>query len=331
MEKFGRMVAECIQTGTDTIDYTKALTLIEHLQPRKDMYRFVFDTIRDLAYSGSRQDKLNTLALVDFFFKNGLKEFISELQNSPSIHALSGEPVVRDPYVHGVLCELSASWIPVCQSAHCLGPVFIEWQRGLTSFRYRYVLNQAMADKFSADFSATLQLLVVFNEAIVTAFVENLGPDDEMLQQIYPNVNEVHMRLKELKPTIPDPYVTRIIGYLEEYCELCKAQYTSFAKAGILDIDALAEMAGRGIPEQTPVQSQRAVAKPPPAQARPKQGAVVDDLLDFRPPQGGAGKGKGPGKPDPFAGFEFADDLPEDDVSNAEFAAFLGNISTKKK
>jgi hypothetical protein len=36
-------------------------------------------------------------------------------------------------------------------------------------------------------------------------------------------------------------------------------------------------------------------------------------------------------KTDPFAGFEFADDLPDDGVSNDEFAAFLGNISTKKK
>jgi hypothetical protein len=187
-----------------------------------------------------------------------------------------------------------------------------------------------MADKFSADFSTALELLGMFNDAITNAFVEQTGPYDEVLQQIYPNVNELHQRLKELKPTIPDPYVTRVITYLEEYCELCKTEYSSFARSGELDVDALAEMASRGLPEQAP----------------PPRTDLVDDLLDFGPPpakpqqkppaqpprsQQPPPQQKPKSKADPFAGFEFADDLPEDGVSNDEFAAFLDNISTKRK
>jgi hypothetical protein len=71
-----------------------------------------------------------------------------------------------------------------------------------------------------------------------------------MLLEVLPNVNEVHQRFKERKPTMPDGYVVRIIAYREEYCELCKTCYATFTRGADFDIAGLAEMAGRGIPQR---------------------------------------------------------------------------------
>jgi hypothetical protein len=222
-------------------------------------------------------------------------------------------------------------------------------------------MNEQMVAKFRADFSAAHELLSMFNQAIVDALVGDLGSEGEMLQEILPNVNEIHQRLRELKPTMPDPYVVRIIAYLEEYCELCKTSYANFVRDNTFDIDALAEMAGRRIPQP----EQTAAAEIPELAERPQPASV--DLLDLGgPPQQPAHVGSPPQKgrrrrkpsqpaalattgtrgrsqsakdsttpaarpPPDLSGFEFADDVDSGGMSNAEFAAFIDQISNRKK
>jgi hypothetical protein len=235
-----------------------------------------------------------------------------------------------------------------------------------------------MVAKFGADFAAAFELLAMFNHAIVTALVDGLGPDDETLAEMLPNVNEIHGRLRELEPVMPDGYAIRIIAYLAAFCQLCKAAYAAFVRDGAFDIDALAEMAGRGIPQPdadpapAPAEerasrrrrrrSSTSAAAVPAPQAAPAQ--APDDLIDFGdPPQEApppdapqqhahkhrrsrrkstsAAEPARPPPPEPapppgsvsrpadLSGFEFADD--DSGVSNAEFAAFLDQISTRKK
>jgi hypothetical protein len=337
MQRFAQLVRQLLEP--DTIDYTIALSLLEDLQTRKDIRHFIFDTLSQIALTSDRQLRLNCISFIDFLIKNANKEFLTQLQQSPALLSLGDDAVVRDPYIHWLLCKVSEEWATALTAARVIQPQFTEWRRRLCSFRYRFVMNEAMISKFSADFSAAHELLSMFNQEIVTALVDGLGPDDEMLLEVLPNVNEIHRRLVELKQTMPDPYVIRIIAYLEEYCELCKLSYASFAREGVFDIDALAEMAGRGIPQPDS----------PPAR-------TSSDLMDLGPTPAGEHPEKvhrkkrrrhsersekpveqppetpPPERPPPnMSGFEFADDVDDGGVSNAEFARFIDQISSRKK
>ena len=288
MDRIPFHVREAVRTRSDTIDWQKTLQLVEAVNRHPDYAWPAADTIKQIAFEGKRQDRLNCISFLDALFKNGRSEVLNVLQQSPAIAALADDVVVSDPYVHRVLCSNVDQWVAACQRNHCLKQNFVEWQRRLFSFRYRYVMTQAAADKFSRDFSSALELLHMCNQAITTAKMENLGPGDEMLQEMLPNVNEVHHRLLELQPTMPDPYVRKIIDYLIGYCELCKQCYSVFSQTGDVDTDALAEMAARGIPKEedfevkrkpVPAQPEMAPAPVAPAPAPPQQ--QVDDLLDL--------------------------------------------------
>jgi hypothetical protein len=137
-------------------------------------------------------------------------------------------------------------------------------------------MDQEVADKFSADFSTALELLSVFNQAIVTAYIDQQGADSEILQEILPNIHEVHQRHKELIETMPDPYVRQITNYLIEYCELCKSTFSAFSQTGEVNIEELEAMAARGIPEQGTPEPVPTVNEPAPAPQ-----AQVDDLISL--------------------------------------------------
>jgi hypothetical protein len=274
MDKLRERVRHVVATRSGNINWSRAMVLIDELNNKKDRRNAVFEAINEIANYGSRLEKYNCVSLVDALFKNGNNDLILALQNSSALQGLSCDAMVHDPYVHQALCRAANEWIETCERSRILTSHFADWRTRVTSFRYKYCMNQEVADKFSADFSTTLELLSVFNQAIATAFIDRTGADNEILQEILPNVHEVHERLKELDETMPDPYVREIIRYLMDYCELCKSSYSTFSQIGELDIEALEEMAARGIPQQQ---------QGPPSPVRPAQqpAQTVDDLISL--------------------------------------------------
>lgn len=288
---YARYVSNIINTKHESIDWSKALELIDFMNKHRSKDGLIFDTIKEIAFRGDRRIKINCITLIDSFFKNGNPALLQAIQQSQSALAIGSAPVVNDPFVHRELCKFSDQWANICRKANVLSPNFVDWQRRLFSFRYRYIMTPETAQKFSQDFSSAVELLTMFNQCIVNALIDNLGPDDEMLQEILPNVNEVHQRVLELKPTMPDPYVLRIIDYIDEYCQICKQAYRDYAQAGTFDIDSLANIAGRGIPQPGDVPQQHIPAPiptpapaPMPVPQRPAPAPVVDDLLDLGNP-----------------------------------------------
>jgi hypothetical protein len=273
MEQMSRVVRDIVSTRADSINYMKALSLLDVLQQRRGAAPFAFDAIRDEAVRGSRQIRFHCFHLVDCLFKNGNRELLIALQSSPSILVLGQDPVIADPYLHHELCNLVNEWGGIIDAARALTQTFAEWRTRLFSFRFRYVMTQDIADKFSADFSMVFELLSMFNQALVTAFVDEIGPEDEEVQEILPNINEAHQRLKELRLTMPDPYVRTVIDYLIDYCCLCKSSYADLSTKGELSIDALAEMAGRGIPQPG--------APPAPPRPEPQPQPQPADAIDL--------------------------------------------------
>jgi hypothetical protein len=245
-----QQVLAIVQSEQEQINYSKAFALLEQLQSRKGSFSTIFDSFQKIAVSGDRDIRLNCIALIDFLFKNGNKELLIRLQQSPVLLAIGNDPIICDPYVHHTLCDKVNSWVAALSTTGAVHPQLMELQRRICSFEYEYVLTPELSSKFLSDFSEVFEMLTIFNERLVTSFLEGIGAEDPWLRAVVPKLSELERRLKELKPTITDPYLVHVIAYLEEYCELCKASYSSLVADGAFDIDVLAEMAGKGIPQQ---------------------------------------------------------------------------------
>jgi len=191
--------------------------LVEILNKQSRPEEYIFQTIFDTANNGSRQDKLNTISLIDSFFKNGKNNLILALQDRVVKRFL--DPLFsNEPIVHRLLCKHADEWVKLCKNQKLLTKTFCDWRDALFSFKLTYVMDQDSADKFSHDFAEAYELLQMFNRAIVEAYQKNIGPHENILEEILPNVNEVHQRLKELKPTII--YLINLckcLDFLEEY------------------------------------------------------------------------------------------------------------------
>jgi hypothetical protein len=365
MEQVTACIRELLLTDSDTFDEAKARMVLTLLQQRKKLMSPAFELMRSAALRGGRKSLFQCLRLIDFLFHNGNRDLLAALQASPSVLALGKDPVIGDPLFHHTLCQHAWSWQQCLDAARVLTPRFDEWRAHLFAFRFRYILTQKVADKFCADFATAFELLSIFSEAIVAASLEG-GSRDEV-GEILPNVAEVHQRLRELRPWMVEPYLVSVIDYLLADCELCRAGYTRLASGEQVDIEALAEIAGRGIPQPpnrllpAPVQSPYAVQpqQPPPGLRATQQQPVVTRS----PPQPGgqqqavratqapypqqpaapSGRGtqqqaapaKPPGSqsapPKTDLGFDCDDDVSDDGLSNAEFAAFVDTLSGRKR
>lgn len=298
-DKYSKAVKQVIHSGSDQINWSKAMTLIDILNKSRNHDQEIFDAIHQCAISSDRRDKLNAISFIDALFKNGKKNLLTALQSSSSILGISDEPVVSDPFVHRVLCTAAESWTSACQDSRCLTQPFLDWQRRLFSFKYRYVMTPKMQQKFSSDFSTAFELLSMFSQALITAKTQGIPADDETLIEMVTNVNEVNQRLTDLEDTMIDKYVLSIIHYLEDYCDICKQCYSLYSKDGQFDIELLQDISKRGIPtpnspdshnnqpqrqqfqQQQFPQQQCQQQQPPQAQPPQQQQTIVDDLISL--------------------------------------------------
>jgi hypothetical protein len=283
MDKVTRAVRDVVLTPTESIDTAKAETMVSQLIPRPDLYQSIFEAIRSLASSSSRRDRVKCFGLVDYLFSHAPREFLIELQNSPAIRGLSADDIMIDPHVHRALAKLSANWITACQTKTCLIPRFLDWQQSVQNYRYRRGLSLDWANRFNFDFSAAIELIAIFHNAIVAAYKEKGGPEDALLKEVYARVTAASQKLQAVKPTVPDLAVIRLITYVEDYIALCNRQYAAYVQTLNIDLIALGDMAKKELPQpsigyqkafadQPPVTRQRAsTLRPMPTQMGPQQ------------------------------------------------------------
>ena len=282
-EKYQAAVRHIINTRSDSIDWSKAMNLIDVLNRSRTYDREIFGAIHQLSVDGDRRIKLNAISFIDALFKNGNSGLLTELQRSRSILGIADSKVISDPYVHRVLCSAAEGWTSACQMKRCLENQFLDWQRQLFSFKYKYVMTPKMQKKFSEDFSTAFELLIMFSQALIQALHDGTGTDD-MLTEMVTNVIEVLNRLRELETTMNDKYVLSIIHYLEDFCEICKQSFSSLSTNGMFEVDILTDIAKRGIPKPDEVDSRQQMQPPPgPVPFQMNPGAPPSNI-PFQPP-----------------------------------------------
>ncbi|KAH0788278.1 hypothetical protein GPJ56_007752 [Histomonas meleagridis] len=271
------IVHQTINGNRDEIDFAAGFMLVDHLNQANNQQDFsIFQEIIKIAREGNRQKKINCIALIDMLFKNGNRNLIQILQTPNAIFGLSDEQIVNDPEVHTLLCRDVQSWVDICKQQGGVRPEFIDWQTRLYSFKYTYVMTQEIANKFGQDFAISFELLNAFTDSIISASHQDLGPNFHTIQEILPNVNEIHQRLKELKPSMKDEYAREVIDFLIEYCLLCKQSYNDYRQIGEFDESLLRGMEHRGIPRRH---------SPPPQQQMPQQ---YPGMQSYQPPGSGS-------------------------------------------
>ena len=99
---------------------------------------------------------------------------------------------------------------------------FLEWVNRIKEYKIKYVMTQKSAQKFKEDFMVSYNLLEIFSDEMSVALDKGVDECIDTLNEMLPNVNEVHQRLKNLEMTMDDKHVLKIIDYLKRFCELCK-------------------------------------------------------------------------------------------------------------
>ncbi|KAH0792601.1 hypothetical protein GPJ56_003435 [Histomonas meleagridis] len=187
------------------------------------------------------------IQLIDLLFQEGSAELVIALQNPNTIYRMGEEEICGDPVVHRALCNSISNWNRNIKKHGTVHPGFIEWQQKVTSAKYKFIMTQGIANKFSHEFGLTYELIRSFAAGLLITSANRLHPDG--ILQIYNNVKEAHKRLEELKPTISDRYALQIIKYLINYSLVCERAYDKVRNREKFNEEELVSIGDRGIPK----------------------------------------------------------------------------------
>lgn len=269
MSKLFNTISKILHTNEDSIDYQRAIRLVDVMNRDATKDAEIFGIISDICHPGDRRVKSHTILLLDFLFKNANPQLIQRLVNQPFVISTQEQFITGDPELHKLLCGLSVEWIKIAEKNGCCTSTFASWQNNICSYSYEYIMTEAIAKKFTAELSGCVELLMMFNMYMQELMNSNAEKTDSILDQILPNIHEIHVRVKELKPTISDAYVKAVLNYIEEYCVACKVAYSDYNQVSTCDIEGLKALAQRGIPKRdnfaTQPQGQIPPLAPPPS------------------------------------------------------------------
>ena len=160
------------------------------------------------------------MLLYDLFFKN-VNSGIVFKQIQESMVKID-EKNINDFEIHKLICDSSDGWIEILKGNGILQKEFLEWVNRIKEYKIKYVMTQKSAQKFKEDFMVSYNLLEIFSDEMSVALDKGVDECIDTLNEMLPNVNEVHQRLKNLEMTMDDKHVLKIIDYLKRFCELCK-------------------------------------------------------------------------------------------------------------
>ncbi|OHT02586.1 hypothetical protein TRFO_06985 [Tritrichomonas foetus] len=246
-KKYFDLITLIINTDNDSIDWARAMVMIDFLQKRRNHDSAIFKAIGSYMKNGNRQLKLNSLIFIDTLFINGSPSLLTAIQKSASVLGISEKNSPDDPLLHSRMCRMSKKWIEVCKKNRCLKNSFKEWGKKIQSFHFEYVIDRKTAKKISKDLILTYQFLNMFSQTMIAAKFQNCGSNDPMILEMLPSVLEAKARLTELKKTINDKHCISNIKFLENYCDICYQSYINYQKNQNFNEELLIEMAEQGL------------------------------------------------------------------------------------
>lgn len=250
--QFSNLISQVLTSKADTLDWGKVLILNDKLKADKKNEKSIFKSIKEIALKGTIKEKMNSIELVDSFFKNGTVETQKSLQiNVPIIFPI--DIFCNDRVIHMNFCKSVHSWAKICQKNHSLTNKFIQWMKVLYSFKFKYVMTPEIYKKFTDDFNTAHEFLLLVSKELIDA-KKNLSTADfdelNELNEMNYNVIDVHQRLTALEKTSNDSKFSANILYLEYYCCVCIHAYESLKKNGTFEEEIMLEIEAQGMPSQ---------------------------------------------------------------------------------
>ena len=316
------LIEHSLCTGTDSINWEKAFTVFETLDRTEANDKLIMETIGKTALDGNLQIRINSLQMIDGILKNCKGAVIKRLITHPVILGFANDIFTKDPAFHRALCGFSKEWVGIAEKNKCCSKQFLDWQKQICSYRYNYVMTPEVARKFIREFTACYELLQMFAQCL-TAAVQGNQQNDAMLNEILPNIHEMHLRLKDLKPTIADKHTREIISYLIDFAQSCKTAYHDYTTIGSCDVEYLNTLIQKGIPKNGHKHSQQPQMPPPQPQMPPQQPQIPPPQPQMPPPQP-----QMPPQPNKYQQSSFFDDSIDD--SDENFTKFLYEISKEE-
>ena len=116
--KFDTLISQILTSEADTLDWEKALFLNDILNANKIDKKYIYIPLMEIIAKGTLKVKMNSIDLVDSFFKNGTVESQKSLQiNVPIIFPIDN--FCNELTVHMRFCKAVHSWAYICKNNKC--------------------------------------------------------------------------------------------------------------------------------------------------------------------------------------------------------------------
>lgn len=187
---------------------------------------------------GKKGVSLNCLILVDALFKNSKKPQLVLLQSPQLIQQLNSPLIQRNPELHNFIYKSAPIWVSSCAAQNCLDEYFENWQNSICKSYYVPKMTPSIKSKLSNDLNASLDVLIIFSQCLITSFLDGNSPNDTLLHEILPNVREISKRLTELEPTVIDKDIRYSISIERAFCELCQHTMVEYKRSQRIDTES---------------------------------------------------------------------------------------------
>ncbi|KAK8894107.1 hypothetical protein M9Y10_022539 [Tritrichomonas musculus] len=187
---------------------------------------------------GKKGVSLNCLILIDALFKNSKKPQLILLQSPQLIQQLNSPLIQRNPELHNFIYKFAPVWVSSCAAQNCLDDYFESWQNSMCKTYYVPKMTPSIKSKLNNDLDASLDVLIIFSQCLITSFLDGKGPSDPLLHEILPNVREISKRLNDLEPTVIDKEIRSAISTERSFCELCQHTMVEFKRTLKIDTES---------------------------------------------------------------------------------------------
>ena len=220
-------------------DWTTILQIIEIISNQSEMTQIFIDVLIKHLEKDPIGLKLNCLILIDSLFKNCKKDSLKFLQTYRLPEFLLTSTITDIPNLHNFIYKSALSWVNSCKNNKCLKNSFEEWQKKICSSHFIPNLTSNIKNKFLLEIDASIEILLMFSQCLITSFAENKGFDDILLLEILPNIQEIRSRTAELLPTLLDKDLKIQIQRIGDFSGLVLGFYEEYRKKNSFDNNKL--------------------------------------------------------------------------------------------
>lgn len=275
-KKCSSFVRRATSGPAGTPDWGVILQILSIIGSNPGTVPFFVSAICTLITKGSAPVRENAVMLVDALFKNAKTAPLKMLQ-SPVLMKYLSDPIVSDnPTLQNFVHKEAPEWVAACTAHHCLSAEFQKWQEKACARYFVRKLTSPIRKKFLDELNDSLELLDMFLQSLITSITD--GVEDCLVDDMFPNVNEIARRLLALKPTIVDKQVLSAIITVHDFCDLCRRMHSDYKmnkKVSVEDAAVATESAKKKLAKIINMNTQ----KPPKKKVRESVDITVDEFF----------------------------------------------------